>query len=45
MRLFEQVLALRVGDSPARRMIERCRAYQEHPPEEGWDGVHRMESK
>jgi len=43
--LFEQIQRLRPEDGPARMMRARCRAYLEHPPGEGWDGVHRMESK
>jgi adenylate cyclase len=43
--LFEQILEVRREDGPARLMIARCQAYQENPPGEDWDGVHRMESK
>jgi adenylate cyclase len=43
--LFEQILEGRPHDGPARALMARCREYQAHPPGDGWDGVHRMESK
>jgi adenylate cyclase len=45
VELFEQVLRVRVGDGPARLLINRCRAYQQSPPPPDWVGVHRMETK
>jgi adenylate cyclase len=43
--LFEKVLRLHPDDEPARRMIARCRDYQERPPAADWDGVRHMECK
>jgi adenylate cyclase len=43
--LFGQVLGLRPDDEPARRMIARCRDFQERPPAADWDGVRHMECK
>jgi adenylate cyclase len=37
--LFKQALALKLGDGPSRVMMERCQAYRDVPPPEGWDGV------
>jgi adenylate cyclase len=45
LQLFEQVLAQRPDDGPARLMGTRCKAYQAQPPGEDWDGAYRMQSK
>src|SRR5262249_43477663 len=45
VELFQRVLGLRPDDAPPREMLGRCRDYQAAPPGQGWDGVHRMESK
>jgi len=45
IQMFEQVLNLRPDDPPALQMIERCRQYQEVPPDSDWDGVFRMQTK
>jgi adenylate cyclase len=42
---FEQVLALRPGDEPSRRMIDRCRGYAAAPPPADWTGVHHATEK
>jgi adenylate cyclase len=45
IKLFGQVIRLRPEDMPSQRMIARCRAYQEKPPDEAWNGVHRLSEK
>lgn len=45
IRFAGQALAVKADDRPAQLLIERCRVYQASPPEEGWDGVHRMDTK
>ncbi len=45
IQMFEQVLKLRPDDPPSLQMIERCRQYQEVPPDADWDGVFRMQTK
>ncbi|MHC4600641.1 MAG: adenylate/guanylate cyclase domain-containing protein [Planctomycetota bacterium] len=39
IRLFEEAEACVPGDRPSRVLIERCRAYQEAPPPDDWDGA------
>jgi adenylate cyclase len=40
IRAWEEISRLRDGADPAARLlVERCRAYQQHPPPEGWDGI------
>jgi len=45
IELFSQVNRLRPDDEPSHLMIARCRAYQQQPPNEDWDGVHRLSEK
>jgi adenylate cyclase len=45
LRLLDEVLRIRPDDGPARMLISRCKDYLESPPDDGWDGVHRMTSK
>jgi len=45
IQVFEELLRLRPGDGPARLLLARCLDYQQSPPPEDWDGVHRMEKK
>ncbi len=45
LAIFEEIGRLRPGDGPSRVMADRCRAFLESPPAEGWDGVHRMAAK
>lgn len=42
---FQETLAARGDDPPSRRMIARCRALHELPPDETWQPVTVMESK
>jgi adenylate cyclase len=42
---FGRVLEIRPGDPSAQRLMEESRAFVSRPPPEGWDAVHRMESK
>jgi adenylate cyclase len=42
---FEAALAENPADKPSVMYIERCRHFLEAPPEEGWDGVWRLEEK
>ncbi len=42
---FQDVLAVRPGDFPAKMYIERCKNLKEHPPTEPWDGVFVMTKK
>lgn len=43
--LFEEVLNTYHDDPPSQVFIERCKAYQSAPPEEGWNGVFVMTTK
>lgn len=45
IRYFEQVLEIDPGDGPSKTYIERCRLFQEQPPEPGWTGIFEMQSK
>lgn len=45
LALFEHALELCPQDGPARLLADRCAQYRDHPPEDGWDGVHRVTSK
>ena len=45
LRLFEQVRKLVPGDHLSGMMIERCRAYRDHPPAPGWQGYEVMQKK
>jgi class 3 adenylate cyclase len=42
---FEQVLGFNPNDGPAKVYIARCRAFQEEPPPESWDGSYTMKHK
>ncbi|MCK6452674.1 MAG: adenylate/guanylate cyclase domain-containing protein, partial [Alphaproteobacteria bacterium] len=42
---FEQAIALRGDDPPARLFIERCREYRAAPPGADWDMVERLDAK
>ena len=43
--LFENALAIDGRDGPSRRYVQRCKLYQENPPDATWDGVFVMKSK
>ena len=45
MERFEAILTSRSEDGPSKVLLDRCRAYAEVPPNEGWDGVHVMTRK
>jgi len=42
---FEQVLARCPNDTPSQLYINRCRYYQDEPPDDDWDGVWILEKK
>jgi adenylate cyclase len=42
---FEEALRESPQDKPSLMYIERCRHFLEEPPDEGWDGVWRLEEK
>jgi adenylate cyclase len=42
---FQEVLAVRSDDAPAKVFVERCRQFKLSPPGEQWDGVFEMKSK
>ncbi|PSN18501.1 adenylate/guanylate cyclase domain-containing protein [filamentous cyanobacterium CCP5] len=43
--LFKQAQQLRPGDRAVAVHLRRIQAYLEHPPGDGWDGVHVMTTK
>jgi adenylate cyclase len=45
LKLFGAVIRLRPDDVPSQLMSARCRAYQQQPPNEDWDGVHHLSEK
>jgi adenylate cyclase len=45
IKLFGEVIRLCPDDVPSQLMIARCQAYQQQPPDEDWDGVHRLSEK
>jgi hypothetical protein len=42
---FKQALAIKAGDGPSKKYLERCEIYIENPPPEDWDGVFIMKTK
>ncbi len=42
---FEQAIAIRGDDPPARLFVDRCRIYRATPPRPDWDMVERLETK
>jgi adenylate cyclase len=42
---FHRVIATRGDDKLSRFYLERCAAYQQHPPADPWDGVLLMDEK
>jgi adenylate cyclase len=42
---FQEILALRPGDGPARTFLRRCENFHNDPPGADWDGVYRLTSK
>jgi adenylate cyclase len=42
---YAELLAAHPTDRAASLMLERCRAFEAHPPPAGWDGVAVMEHK
>lgn len=42
---FQEILALRPGDGPARTFLRRCENFHSDPPGADWDGVYRLTSK
>jgi adenylate cyclase len=42
---FKAALKEKPDDSPSLMYIDRCRHFIDHPPEDGWDGVWRMQEK
>ncbi len=45
MRFFQQVLADRVSDQPARIMLERCSQFLNSPPGKDWEATNAMKVK
>ena len=45
MDRFGRALAASPGDSVSKLYVDRCRYFQEHPPDSGWDGVWEMKTK
>jgi adenylate cyclase len=43
--LFQEVLALKKGDRPARLLPERCQEYLASPPASDWDGLYVVEGR
>jgi adenylate cyclase len=44
IRILECILSCG-KDRPSEVLLERCREYLEHPPEDDWDGVYTMKTK
>jgi adenylate cyclase len=42
---FSQVLKLSPNDGPSLLYLERCRQFQDYPPEAGWDGIFDLTEK
>jgi adenylate cyclase len=42
---FREADALRGGDPPSRKYVERCEAMRRAPPGPEWDGVFQMKTK
>ena len=42
---FAKALQINKADGPSKVFFIRCRKYMENPPEEGWDGVYKLNSK
>jgi tetratricopeptide (TPR) repeat protein len=42
---FQQALAIKPNDGPAKEFIERCDVYIANPPPDDWDGVYVMKTK
>jgi adenylate cyclase len=42
---FEEIVRLKPGDGPSTELMNRCRKFQERPPDADWNGLHQMESK
>jgi adenylate cyclase len=45
MSFFQQLLAVRASDHPARVMLERCSQFLRSPPEEDWEATNAMKAK
>jgi adenylate cyclase len=45
MSFFQQLLAARASDQPARIMLERCSQFLTSPPEEDWEATNAMKAK
>ncbi len=45
MICFQQLLAARASDQPARIMLERCSQFLKSPPGEDWEAMNAMKSK
>ncbi len=42
---FQMALELTPNDGPSLAMINRCQAYKDNPPDDGWDGSFAMDTK
>jgi adenylate cyclase len=45
MICFQQLLAARASDQPARIMLERCSQFLKSPPGEDWEATNAMKAK
>lgn len=45
LRGFQQVLEISPNDAPARLYAGRCKIFLHTPPDPGWDGVFKLDSK
>jgi len=45
MSFFQQLLAARASDQPARIMLERCSQFLRSPPGENWEATNAMKAK
>jgi adenylate cyclase len=42
---FQQLLAARASDQPARMMLQRCAEFLQSPPGKDWEGTSAMKAK
>lgn len=42
---FRSLLDILPGDTPAKMLLKRCERFVDEPPDEDWDGSHRLEFK
>jgi hypothetical protein len=42
---FRETLAIKAGDGPAQKYLDRCLAFLAKPPPKTWDGVYTLTEK